>query len=225
MGMNFRDFDPGILGCLDLDFSSLQARVNHGTLLLSWFITPPKGARKALELGSGSGVISIYLAKVFGLSVTGLEIDSDLYKVSVKNARANCTENLTSFINCDIKAYCSENRGEIFDLVVANPPHYVHSGLESPDDRRNIARRIDRDSARVFASAAGGFLKNRGAFFFLLHPRDLTKWVRLLEDEGLGIHRLRFAYGSFEKQAQLVLISGRKGSSSEIVVEPPIRMR
>ena len=225
MGMKFRDFDPRVLGCLDLDLTYLHARVNHGTLLLSWFIDPPKGSRKALELGSGSGVISIYLAKAFGLSVTGLEIDSELYNVSIKNARANCTEDLTNFINCDIRTYSSENRGEVFDLVVANPPHYVHSGLDSPDERRNTARRIDRDSARVFASAAGSLLKNRGAFYFILHPRDLTKWAHLLEDEGLGIHRLRFAYGSFEKQAQLVLLSGRKGSSSEIVVEPPIKMR
>ncbi|PIJ60695.1 tRNA1(Val) (adenine(37)-N6)-methyltransferase [Mesotoga sp. H07.pep.5.3] len=225
MGKKFRDFDPYVLEAFDFDFSSKHARINHGTVLLSWFVEPPKGSRKVLELGAGSGVISIYLAKTFGLEVTGVEVDRELHTVATKNASLNGVENLTRFVNCDIDDYAANNRGEVFDMVVSNPPHFLHSGVESPDGKRNRARRIDPELAMVFASATSKLLKNRGAFFFLLHPRDLTKWVRLLEDLKLGIHKMRFAHGSMEGQAQLVLVSGRKSSSSEIVVEPPIRMR
>ena len=225
MGMSFREFDPHVLEQLKLDFTSPHARVNHGTVLLSWFIDPPKGSRTVLELGSGSGAISIFLAKTFGLKATGLEIDRNLRDISVKNSYSNCVQELTTFINCNIEEYLRDKSEEVYDVVIANPPHFVHSGVESPDERRNIARRTDRESARIFAFATGRLLKNRGAFFFLLHPRDMTKWFRLLEDQDLGIHRIRFAHGSLDKQAQLVLLSGRKGSSSEVVVEPPIEMR
>lgn len=223
--MKFRDFDPHVLEAYDFDFSSQNARINHGTVLLSWFVEPPKGSRKVLELGSGSGAISIYMAKTFGLEVTGVEVDAELHTDALKNAYLNGVEDLTTFINCDIDEYVANNRKEVFDMIVSNPPHFLHSGVESPDDKRNRARRINLELAMVFASATSKLLKNRGAFFFLLHPRDLTKWVRLLEDLKLGIHKMRFAHGSMERQAQLVLVSGRKSSSSEIVVEPPIRMR
>ena len=51
-------------------------------------------------------------------------------------------------------------------MVVSNPPHFLHSGVESPDGKRNRARRIDPELAMVFASATSKLLKNRGAFSF-----------------------------------------------------------
>ena len=223
----FGDFDPGVLNGLIFDISYPLYRINHGTVLLSWFCKPPGKTRRSLELGSGSGAISIYLASRYGITASGIEVDGQLHKVSLENARRNRVEDRVSFFNCSVSDFLTSKREthHDFDIVVSNPPHYLHPGIESPDSRRNTARRISPGLMNEFVRATGALLKNRGAFFFLVHPRDLTKWIRRMEDERLGIHRIRFAHGKSGGQAQLVLIAGRKNSTSEILVEPPIILR
>jgi tRNA1(Val) A37 N6-methylase TrmN6 len=225
MGEYFRDFDPTVLDNLVLDISEKRGRINHGTVLLSWYCVPPKKTKRILELGSGCGAISIFLAKNHGLNVTGIEVDRELYELSLRNSELNKTSDLTAFLNTSVSALKESLSCCSYDMIVSNPPHYLHSGIASPDDRRNLARRASVDLMNEFVETTGFLLKNRGAFFFLLHPRDLTRWIRAFEDAKLAVHRLRFAYGKTDRQAQLVLIGGRKSSSSEIVVEPPIFMR
>lgn len=221
----FKVFEPNVLSGLKLNQSNPRGRINHGTVLLAWFCTPPKNSSRVLELGCGSGAISIYLAKTYGLRVTGVEPDSELLQIALSNASANGVQSVTIFENSSVEDFYRANKGVVYDLVVANPPHYLHPGVRSPNDKRNLARRMNPERLSGFVEAAGGLLKNRGAFCFLLHPRDLTKWIRAMEDAKLGVHRLRLAFGRAEKQAQLVLLSGRKGSSSELIVEPPIWLR
>ncbi|HOI33756.1 MAG: methyltransferase [Mesotoga sp.] len=223
----FGDFDPGVLNGLTFDISNPLGRINHGTVLLSWFCKPPGKAHRSLELGSGSGAISIYLASRYGIEASGIEVDEQLYKLSLENARRNGVEDRVSFFNCSVVDFLASKheKHHDFDIVVSNPPHYLHPGIESPDSRRNTARRMSHQLMGEFVGATGELLKNRGAFFFLIHPRDLTKWIRRMEDVRLAIHRIRFVHGKSGGQAQLVLIAGRKNSSSEVLVEPPIILR
>ena len=47
MGKKFRDFDPYVLEAFEFDFSSRHARINHGTVLLSWFVEPQRFEKSA----------------------------------------------------------------------------------------------------------------------------------------------------------------------------------
>lgn len=74
--------------------------------------------KKILELGAGSGMISVYCAKNFAL-VTA----SDINKTAVENVIANAKLN-----NCNITVIHSDLfdsiPNQIFDFIIINPPYF-----------------------------------------------------------------------------------------------------
>ena len=221
----FREFDDSVFDGFSFDYSSKDARINHATVLLAWYCDPPKGTKKILELGTGSGAIAIYLAKKYDVEVTAIDIDEELIRIARKNAQTNGVADKVNFMHLSSAMASRKFLAGSFDVVVSNPPHFAHKGIESPFQRRNASRRMTVEGIKEFAQTTGRLLKNGGAFFFILHPRDITRWLKAFEMNGLGIHGLRFVFGTEHKQSQLVLIKGRKSSTSEVVVEPPIILR
>ncbi len=72
-----------------------------------------------LEVGTGSGCISIVLKKELdGLKITSLDISKKALKVANKNAKLNNAD--INFINCDIFKYKPINK---YDILISNPPY------------------------------------------------------------------------------------------------------
>lgn len=222
----FKEFNENIFADFKFDNTLPGARINHGTVLLAWYVSTVRGVKRIAELGAGSGAVSIKLARENqNKEITAFEIDKNLCEVAKINCVLNKIGDNISIVNLDITEVNERYSSGYFDMIVSNPPHYLHSGLESPNEDRNKARRMNDSEVKRFIKASAYLLKTRGIFFFVLHPRDLLKWTRLMEETGMGIHRMRFVYGKSGSQAQLVLLQGRMASSSELVVEPPIILR
>ena len=72
-----------------------------------------------LEVGTGSGCISIVLKKELdGLKITSLDISKKALKMANKNAKLNNAD--INFINCDIFKYKPINK---YDILISNPPY------------------------------------------------------------------------------------------------------
>lgn len=86
----------------------------------------------ALDIGTGSGCISISLAHFCkGAYVRGIDISKNAVAVAEKNAAANGVSDRVCFENADIFKYSCYGR---YDLIVSNPP-YIESGeIEKLDD-------------------------------------------------------------------------------------------
>lgn len=87
-------------------------------LLLRYISTLPLHGRRLLELGAGSGLISIHAAKK-GAIVTA----TDINPVAIEYLRRNCDQNdvKTGIILSDLFAAIPEQR---FDIIAINPPYY-----------------------------------------------------------------------------------------------------
>ncbi|WP_169746181.1 tRNA1(Val) (adenine(37)-N6)-methyltransferase [Kosmotoga pacifica] len=217
-----RRFDSSPIMGLSFDQSLPEGRTNHATVILALYSFAPKNTKKILELGSGSGAVSIFLAYKYGCEVIGIEKSEALVKLAEKNAHMNGLDRQVRFLNCSVEDADRFLVPGTFDMVVSNPPHFLHGGRISPVASRNSWRRLEKKQAEGFIKTARKMLKNKGIFYFLLHPRDLIRWINILEIEGFGIHRLMPIYGNTKKQARLTLVSGRKNSSSELIIEPPL---
>ena len=223
--MHFEEFNDRVFDRINLDQTEERARLNHATVLLAWFCRPPAGSSRGAELGAGSAAISMHLARRYQIMVSAIEIDESLCKVAQENVTRNELDSMIEIVRCSVSDVKERLPVGTCDLVVCNPPHYLHEGLKSRSPKRNLWRRTDTSTVRSFLSACEWLLKNRGSFFFALHPRDLARWVHSFSEHRLGIHLMRFAHGRVDRQAQLVLLSGRKNSSSEIVIGPPIILK
>jgi len=117
----------------------------------------PKGAASVLELGCGVGVASLCLgARVSGLKITGVELQSDYAALAERNA----VENGVRFevVTGDVEDLPLDVRQRSFDHVIANPPYFetIVSQKCGEIEIYPIVSRGNRPASRVIVSARKG---------------------------------------------------------------------
>ena len=111
----------------DLDFNVTEAVLiprPETELLVEWALelVPANKPSKILDLGTGSGVIAITIAKHRPQSeVTAVDLSADAIAVCRRNARNLHVDNLHLIVG----DWFSELSAERFDLIVSNPPYVV----------------------------------------------------------------------------------------------------
>ena len=73
---------------------------------------------RILEIGFGSGILSIVLAKILNLKIKACDISQKAFEIAQKNAKIHRVQSLIDFVLKDFR----ELRGE-FDLIFSNPPY------------------------------------------------------------------------------------------------------
>jgi len=100
---------------------------------------PAKSGETVLEIGCGVGVASLCLAaRVTGLGITGIELQSEYAALATQNAVAN---NADMTICCaDLRSLPVDLRQKQFNHVIMNPPYYDRTqGYAAKDAGRDIA--------------------------------------------------------------------------------------
>ena len=91
----------------------------------------PAGNFTVLDLGTGSGVIAIVLAReIQRARVLGIDYSEAALQVAVKNAAKHGVSGRVHFLNSDW--FAAIKPGEKFDLVVSNPPYIAREILDRP---------------------------------------------------------------------------------------------
>ena len=109
-----------------------------GVLLGAW--ANIEQSHSILDVGSGSGLISIMLAQRSDATITGIEIDSFASNQSIENINASPWRNRISVINTDFIVWASmAHNFSQFDHIVSNPP-FFNNGPVAPNESRAIAR-------------------------------------------------------------------------------------
>ncbi|EAL6990783.1 peptide chain release factor N(5)-glutamine methyltransferase [Campylobacter jejuni] len=75
-----------------------------------------------LEIGFGSGILSIVLAKELGLKITACDINPKALELALENAKLHKVDHLIDFKLCNFKQI-KEN----YDFIFSNPPYIKNS--------------------------------------------------------------------------------------------------
>lgn len=179
-------------------------------------------AKKIFDLGCGAGVLTILLAvKSKDARVDAIEI--------LPAAADACRENLSLngldavVTTGDLREHRTLFEAGAYDLVVSNPPYFPeHSGRSAPDFGRAIAR-DERSCTLADVCAAAAYLCRWGGLFALVHrPERLSEVFCTMNSVGIEAKRLRFVQHSRVSTPNLILIEGRRGGKSGLVIEPPL---
>ncbi|MFZ5996462.1 MAG: tRNA1(Val) (adenine(37)-N6)-methyltransferase [Nitrospirota bacterium] len=206
-------------------------------------------AKSIADLGAGSGVIGLLLAKKYPESKVALiELQEGLARLAEKNVAVNKLEDRVKVINTDIKELFKwhaatmdlqskgireDSKGDAaydygsligkYDLVVSNPPYRrVTSGKISPGDERAIARHEVKLPLPELAKAASLLLKHNGRFAMVHLPERLIEIIVALQGNGMEPKRLRFVHSKVDAEAKMILIEAVKGARPGLVVEKPL---
>lgn len=116
-------------------------RASTDAIILSSLVNKVKPGDKILDVGSGTGAISLCLAARFREKepqITGLELQPELADLSNKSASANGFEQFLNYINADIRTPKAILPPCSFRHVISNPPYSDHD-MPSPNQSKAFA--------------------------------------------------------------------------------------
>lgn len=142
-----------------------------------------------LDIGTGSGNIAIALAKhVKECRVTAVDFSQDCLDLALANARMNSVQERIRFVQSDsFSSLEPKDFGEVFDIIVSNPPYISTSELESLPPEICYEPRAALDGGkdglefyrRIFAECQA-FLKPKGWLFLEIGSMQANELERIL---------------------------------------------
>ena len=187
---------------IDQDEAGLRAGLDAVMLAAA---VPAKAGMHALELGVGTGAASLCLAaRVPGLSLTGVEIDTVLSALARANAAANGAS--MAVVTADIFHLPAELKHG-FDQVLCNPPFHG-PGQASPDATRAGAM-MDHGLLTAWLKLGLQRTVSGGYFTAIFRADRLAEALTALPERGLAIFPLWPRSGA---PASRVILQVRQGS-------------
>ena len=183
-----------------------------GCLLGGWFDV--SCSKRILDIGCGSGLISIMAAQRCDADIAGVEID----KAASEQARANVANcpwsDRISIINTDVLQYSPE---QLFDTIVCNPPYFVNS-LKCGTESRTLARHSDVLNCNVFFRKAGELLIKEGKTSIVIPTDLLEEWKDAAAINGFANSRLTYIKTTPRKAPKRVLVEFVRAYTAETIV-------
>lgn len=206
-------------------------KVSTDALLLGAWATLPK-AGPVLDIGAGSGILSLMLAQRLqksGLNsaIFAVELDQDAALQAQDNVAASRWAAQIHVIKADILTYAAkDNQPEHrFELIISNPPYFQQS-LAASDPKRHQARHTDSLSFADLAFVAKK-LAAPDAHFCLVLPADV-EFSAVAERAGWTLQRRCLVKTTAHKASKLQLldfsasaVSGRVEQTELLVQQSP----
>lgn len=198
-------------------------RFSIDAVLLEQFISA-RHSSKGIELGTGSGIISILLAKrLSNINITAVELQKTLSDRARRNVKLNDLEERIEVIQNDIKDLKDMYATNSFNFVYANPPfRKPKTGRMSIDKERAIARHEIEISLKELISTSSYLLKHSGRLYLIYHPFRLVELISIMKESRMEPKRMRFVHSKKGDEAKMVLIEAAKGSGTWLKIEPPL---
>jgi len=192
-------------------------------VLLSGFVSVKEG-EKALDLGTGTGIIPILLeAKTNGAHFTGLEIQEDSVDMALRSVKLNGLEDKVSIVHGDIKEVSHLFAASSFEVVTTNPPYMSQNhGLVSQGGPMAIARHELLCSLEDVVKGAAKILKPNGRFYMVHRPHRLVEIINMLTKYKLEPKRMQFVHPYVDREPNMVLIECLRGGKSMVKIEQPL---
>jgi tRNA1Val (adenine37-N6)-methyltransferase len=99
---------------------------------------PDMNPNNILDIGAGTGLLSLMAAQKYQAKIDAVEIETDAYHQLIDNIAASLWSERICCHHQDIRHFAKEN-SRTFDLIISNPPFYQNQ-LKSSDQKINQAR-------------------------------------------------------------------------------------
>lgn len=141
-----------------------------GVLLGAW----AQGGRRILDIGSGTGLISLMMAQRFPeAEVVGIDMDADACGQAMENVMASPFRDRVEIECCRLQDFGGAGT---FNAIVSNPPFFVDS-LKNPDSKRTMARHTDSLPFRDLFAGVKRLLSDEGVFSAIVPTEVVEQFV------------------------------------------------
>lgn len=167
--------------------------------LLLGALAPVESAESILEIGPGTGVVSLMLAQRCHASVYAIEIDEDSARVASHNFLQSPWKERLELMQGDATE-CPMGIKANLDWVVCNPPYFSDSML-SEDERKNRGRHQQSLNPSTLLESFIRLSHEQGKLFIISTPVYVQEIMGLAMMRGLWCRKIIDLYSKPGKEA------------------------
>lgn len=155
-----------------------------GVLLGAW--SDVAGACRALDVGTGCGVIALMLAqRACDLIVDAIDIDGDSVQEAARNFERSAWSARLRAIECNFLTFEPEKK---YDLIVSNPPFFTN-GVLPPKQSRMNARHTQSLTTSELINKAAQLLHDDGKIAIVTPANSAKEILDACCDSELNVSR------------------------------------
>ena len=194
------------------------------SILLTDFAKGIKKNAKVIDLGTGTGIISILLSGKTQLkNIIGVEIQEKMAKMAMRSVILNGLEEKVKIINEDINNLKNIFERELFNAVVTNPPYKKgNTGVLNQAQGKLISKHEIKCTLEDIIETAFYLLKNNGEFYMVHRPERLIDIIIYMRKYKIEPKIIRFIHPKKDKEPNLILIKGVKNANQFLKIEKPL---
>ena len=198
---------------------------SDGVLLGAW--ADVTNTKKILDVGTGSGLISLMLAqRADNAQIHAIDIDESAVFQAQENINNSPWANRITVEHTSLQNFAASSN-DLYDLVVSNPPFFNQS-LQAPKANRTQARHTVLLPHHDLILCSKKLLHPHGRAAIILPVMEGEKFVEIAENEGLFCARKVVVFPKPNASAKRLLlefslIERNVLEQSELVIESEIR--
>ncbi len=215
----------------DLEYKNLKIIQNKkgfcfgiDSVLLSDYAKNIKKDSTVIDIGTGTGIISLLLCKKTELKkIYGIEIQKEVAEMASRNVKINNLQDKFEVINLDINRIFEIFEPNKFDAIVTNPPYKKNNtGLKSIEEKQLISRHEVKCTLEDIIEKSSKLLKSLGEFYMVHRAERLVDIMCLLRKYKLEPKNIRFVQSKVEEKPSLILIKAVKNAKEFLKIDKPL---
>ena len=140
-----------------------------------------------------------------------------------RSVALNHLDEKIEIIDGDIKEASNIFGGAAFHVITTNPPYMTENhGLKNPKDAKAVARHEILCTLEDVLRESAKMLMPQGRFYMVHRPRRLVEIITLMRKYRIEPKRIQMVYPFVDREANMVLIEGRKGGGVMMKVMEPL---
>ena len=194
------------------------------SVLVSDYAKKIKKGAIVLDIGTGTGIISLLLCKKTNLKkIYGIEIQEEVAEMANRSIILNNLQDKFEIINVNIKDIFNFLKAGEYDAIVTNPPYKkINTGIKNIDKCNLISRHEVECTLEDIIKNSSKLLKSLGEFYMVHRPERLVDIMNLLRKYKLEPKSIRFVYSRINQKPTLILIKAVKNAKEFLKVEKPL---
>lgn len=161
-----------------------------------------------LDIGSGTGVISLMLAqRSDAMTIDAVELDENAYEQTVENFEQSDWGDRLYCYHASFQEFATEmqEEEESYDLIISNPPFYTDE-FETENEARNKARFTSSLSFKELIENSTKILSESGIFSVVIPYKEEQNFVSIALENNLYLNRVCRVKGNLSSEIKRSLL-------------------
>jgi tRNA1Val (adenine37-N6)-methyltransferase len=185
------------------------------SLFGAWVAMHAKQSKQAVDIGGGTGLLSLMLAQKNETAIDTIEIEQKCFDQMMQNIQ---NSEWRERIRCVLQDVNNIDSTDKYDIILSNPPFHQHQ-LKSNQHTINLARHGDDLTLEALFKKVSEMIAEDGEFFLLIPSYRELEAASIAEKTGMCVRKKALVKQSVYHDGFRVMYSFSKKNISEVQTE------